>query len=87
MGNAIKHTNGNKINIAIDLKTTQEHGKDIYMVTVEDNGPGIPDNLKNSIFNRLQRGKTPANGMGLGLYLVKTLVDSAEADDYVTVVY
>jgi signal transduction histidine kinase len=42
---------------------------------IEDNGPGIPDELKNVIFNRNARGNTKAMGTGLGLYLVKTLVD------------
>jgi signal transduction histidine kinase len=76
IGNAIKHSNGNNVNIVIDLKKIRENGDDHYRVIVEDNGPGIPDDLKNKIFNRLQRGDTKARGMGLGLYLVKSLVDS-----------
>ncbi len=32
--------------------------------------------MKDKIFNRLQRGETNARGMGLGLYLVKSLVES-----------
>lgn len=32
--------------------------------------------MEEKIFNRLQRGETKARGMGLGLYLVKSLVDS-----------
>ena len=43
---------------------------------VEDDGPGIPDDLKSVIFNRTLRGTSKARGMGLGLYLVKSLVDS-----------
>ena len=42
---------------------------------MEDNGPGIPDSLKARLFTRFQRGATKASGRGLGLYLVKTLVD------------
>jgi len=41
---------------------------------VEDNGPGIQDELKKKVFSRLNRGRTRAAGSGLGLYLVKTLV-------------
>ncbi len=43
---------------------------------VEDNGPGIPDDFKGQIFHRILRGTTNAKGMGLGLYLVKSLVES-----------
>jgi signal transduction histidine kinase len=43
---------------------------------VEDNDPGIPDILKDVIFDRFRRGDTKAHGTGLGLYPVKTLVDS-----------
>ena len=60
----------------MSVDSTGDGSKTYYMVSVEDNGPGIPDNLKEKIFNRLQRGETLARGMGLGLYLVKSLVDS-----------
>jgi signal transduction histidine kinase len=46
------------------------------MVTVEDNGPGIPDGFKGRVFNRMLKGNDKSKGMGLGLYLVKSLVES-----------
>ncbi len=76
VSNAIKHSNGNDIDINIKLENASEDGKAYYKVLVEDNGPGIPDDLKDKLFNRLQRGRTKARGLGLGLYLVKSLVDS-----------
>ena len=42
----------------------------------KDNGPGIPGDFKSAIFNRALKGTKKAKGMGLGLYLVKSLVDS-----------
>ncbi len=75
IGNAIKHSN-NDIDIAIKLDNVKENGKNYYSVSIEDNGPGISDDMKAKVFNRLQRGKTEARGVGLGLYLVKTLVES-----------
>jgi PAS domain S-box-containing protein len=74
IGNAIKHSRGS-LNINIDLKKVREDGNDYCLVSVEDNGPGIPDSLKEKLFTRFQRGATKASGRGLGLYLVKTLVD------------
>jgi PAS domain S-box-containing protein len=76
VGNAIKHSNGDNIDININLESASENGKNYYKVSVADNGPGIPDDMKDKIFNRLQRGETKARGLGLGLYLVKSLMDS-----------
>ncbi len=76
VGNAIKHSNGSNINILVKIEDARKDGKKYYKVSVEDNGPGIPDDMKDNIFNRLQRGETKARGMGLGLYLVKSLVES-----------
>ncbi len=75
VGNAIKHSNGNDIDINVKLEGVSEIGKNYYHISVEDNGQGVPDELKDKIFNRLQRGETKARGLGLGLYLVKSLVD------------
>ena len=48
---------------------------DYCKVIIEDNGPGIPDEMKNRLFLRFQRGNTKASGKGLGLFLVKTLIE------------
>ncbi len=76
IGNAIKHSNGGLVDILVLIEDIQDNGKKYHRVSIEDNGPGIPDDMKDRIFNRLQRGETKARGMGLGLYLVKSLVDS-----------
>jgi PAS domain S-box-containing protein len=75
VSNAIKHT-GDCADIAISLEVTGEKGNRYCLVTVEDNGPGIPDGLKGRIFNRMLKGTDKAKGIGLGLYLVRTLVDT-----------
>lgn len=73
--NAIKHSK-KPVNIGISLSQVSEGGRKYNKIAVEDNGPGIPDELKDKIFNRMSRGDTKARGMGLGLYLVRTLVES-----------
>jgi PAS domain S-box-containing protein len=73
--NAIKHS-GHDPDIEVSLEKVREKGEDYYRVAVEDNGPGIPDHMKGKIFNRLLRGDSRAKGMGLGLYIVKSLVES-----------
>jgi PAS domain S-box-containing protein len=73
--NAVKHSNG-PIHISISVDEVTVDGQAYYRVSVEDNGPGIPDLKKKEIFNRLKRGQTTARGVGLGLYIVKALVES-----------
>jgi len=49
---------------------------DSVEVTVSDNGPGIPDDMKPAVFDRFTRGKTTRSGKGLGLFIVRSLVES-----------
>jgi signal transduction histidine kinase len=73
--NAIKHSIGP---VTIDIRPGKmiRDGRNYCLINVEDNGPGIPDELKERLFTRFQRGITRAGGKGLGLYLVKSLVES-----------
>lgn len=76
IGNAIKHSSGKDVEILISLDETWIRNKPYVRIAVEDNGPGIPNKAKRKIFNRMQRGETKASGMGLGLYLARSLVES-----------
>jgi signal transduction histidine kinase len=75
--NAIKHSAADRP-LVVSLRVTDylENGIKYCQVAVEDNGPGISDELKERIFTRFSRGRTRAKGSGLGLYLVKSLVES-----------
>jgi len=75
VGNAIKHTGG-KADIDISLDVIDDNDDRFCQVRVDDNGPGIPNEFKVRIFNRVLNGSSKTKGMGLGLYLVKSLVDS-----------
>ena len=44
-----------------DLERTREFDCDYFRVSVEDNGPGIPDNFKEKVFNRMLRGDSKAD--------------------------
>ncbi len=76
LSNAIKHADHCNGRISIILEAVADDDRPAYTISVEDNGPGIPDDMKGKVFNRLQRGETRAKGIGLGLYLVKSLVES-----------
>ncbi|MCK9343292.1 MAG: PAS domain S-box protein [Massilibacteroides sp.] len=47
-------------------------------VSVEDTGPGVPDDDKEAIFQRFERGHVKGRGEGLGLFIVRTLVERYE---------
>jgi PAS domain S-box-containing protein len=72
--NAVKHSSG-PLTLVVNISSVDHDGKSYYRVTFEDNGGGIPDDKKEEIFHRFKRGQTQARGTGLGLYLVKSLVE------------
>jgi len=75
--NAIKHSDmGRPLVINLSANETMYEERRYIKAIVEDDGPGIRDELKATLFSRFTRGETRAKGSGLGLYLVKTLVES-----------
>ncbi len=75
ISNAVKHSEGIRpLTIDVSVEPAREDGRKYYRVVVEDNGPGVPDELKPRLFTRFRRGKTKASGKGMGLFLVNTLV-------------
>jgi signal transduction histidine kinase len=77
--NAVTHTPpGTHVRAA-----TATHNGDA-LVIVEDDGPGVPDEIRNRIFERFVRGtrersagsRDRARGSGLGLSIVKAVADS-----------
>jgi two-component system, NarL family, sensor histidine kinase BarA len=51
-----------------------EDGGEEVTISVEDNGPGISDQTKSTIFGRYARGEEQVSGSGLGLFIVASLV-------------
>lgn len=74
VGNAIKHSTGT-LHINIGLTTTVTDGRKYCHVTIDDNGPGISDELKKQLSERLCLVNTRYTGKGFGLCLIKTLLD------------
>ncbi len=73
IGNAARF-GGPDVRIAIRVED-RPGDEDAVMVAVEDTGPGIPDEIKETIFHRFQRGGTQGYGEGLGLYIAGMLVE------------
>lgn len=72
--NSIKHSEGSLV-IIISTSAIYADKKMFCRIIVEDSGPGIPDNKKANLFNFSMVTRQKAVGKGLGLYLVKTLVE------------
>ncbi len=57
--------------IEVKVKTSQTN----VLITVKDNGPGIPEKHLGRIYDMFYRGTEKSKGSGIGLYIVKEIVD------------
>jgi len=71
IGNSIKFSG---LRAVIDISVLD--AGEMVEVVITDNGPGISDDMKPVIFDRFRRGKTTKSGKGLGLFIVRSLVES-----------
>ncbi len=81
MGRAISNLIGNSVDaMGPDgtIEITLHHNKDYQVITLIDNGPGIPPEHKLQIFEPFFTTKT--RGTGLGLSIVKQIVDYHHGD-------
>ncbi len=74
IGNAVKHAAGPPV-IRVRVEQVTKEERHFCLVSVEDNGPGVPDGMKDRIFERRGPGPAGSCGSGLGLYLVRRLVE------------
>jgi signal transduction histidine kinase len=57
----------------IDIDVTDSQKEGFWTVRIADHGPGIPDERKKSVFERMSGGST--RGAGLGLSIIRLIVD------------
>ncbi len=73
LSNSIKYRSKERIpNISI----TTEKEKNFIKITVKDNGLGIAEDKKDFIFTQFTRLEKHVEGTGIGLYLLKKIVDN-----------
>jgi PAS domain S-box-containing protein len=70
--NAVDHNDADSPRISVAVV---ESGEGHLELTIVDNGPGIPDEYKDSIFLRGDTGDGRPSGSGFGLFFVETMVD------------
>jgi signal transduction histidine kinase len=80
LNNAARHTPaGTPIQVVVE---EEDRG---VVVVVEDEGPGVPDDVKDEIFEPFRQGEGARGGVGIGLSLVKRFAElhggSARVED------
>lgn len=70
IGNAVKFGGPD---VEITIRVSKRDGE--VEVSVEDTGPGVPDDVKERLFRRLERGKARGPGEGLGLFISRMLIE------------
>jgi signal transduction histidine kinase len=60
--------------VAIEISAT-DNEQGVLEISVADNGPGIPDEMKPGIFDRFAKDSKTRSSYGLGLHIVKMLMD------------
>ncbi|AZH24383.1 sensor histidine kinase [Haloplanus aerogenes] len=78
LNNAVQHNDGETPTVTIDADRTEES----VIISVADDGPGIPDSQKETVFGKGEKNLDSA-GTGIGLYLVKRLVDEFGGDVWI----
>lgn len=77
LSNAVEHHDRERPEITVSARETDEHVE----VRIADDGPGIPDDIKATVFRRDHRGlKDSEVGSGFGLFFVDTMMDAYDAE-------
>jgi PAS domain S-box-containing protein len=75
LSNAIKYKHPNRIP---EIHISCERQDHYVLITVKDNGLGIHESQKDKIFTMFKRLHDHVDGSGIGLYIVKRIVDNNE---------
>lgn len=70
--NAVQHND--KAPPTVAVSATVDEANDLAEVRIADNGPGIPENQRDDVFGKGEKG-LDSPGAGIGLYLVRSLVE------------
>lgn len=72
LDNALVHGRGT-VRLAGQVETARDGGRQAW-ITVSDEGPGMPAELGEAVFDRFRKGSADSTGHGLGLAIVREVV-------------
>ncbi|MFB6161582.1 MAG: ATP-binding protein [Haloferacaceae archaeon] len=75
LANAVEHNDADEPRLEVSVAERSDRA----VVRIADNGPGIPDDRKEAVFEPGEQGEGSV-GQGVGLYLVRTLVERYGGD-------
>jgi len=79
MMNSVHYNKSETVEITVNISRIRDNDKDYVKLEFKDNGIGIDDSIKNSIFQESSCKKPlGSKGMGLGLSLVAKLIELCE---------
>ena len=64
----------------VDVIISEVQETNQWKIDVIDHGKGIPDSNKEKIFQRFYRARSERRGSGLGLHIVKTILEKLEGE-------
>jgi len=78
IANSIKYHDFEKEKPFVKVSAYSENGKDFVRIT--DNGTGIDEKFHDKIYEMFFRGNVNSTGSGLGLYIVKEIIDKLNGE-------
>jgi PAS domain S-box-containing protein len=81
--NSIRHNRNPSVEITVRISRAQKNSVNYLKMEFQDNGKGIPNTRKETIFQRGYTEKKSVHGTGLGLSLVKRIIKSYNGEIWV----
>lgn len=75
ISNALDALENNQTNRQKEIIISLKKQEKIIILSVSDNGPGVPENIRKSIFQPFFTTKSNQGGLGLGLPLIKKIIE------------
>lgn len=75
--NAVKFNSSEEALVEVAVDAVVREGRAYWQVRVSDHGRGIPDAEKEKVFTRFHRLDASVPGTGLGLFVARTIAESA----------
>jgi signal transduction histidine kinase len=75
LDNSVKYDHHETVVIGVSVKKTTEEGKEYWDIAISDRGVGVPDDRKERIFERFADRVSGGKGLGLGLSIVRAIID------------